>query len=201
MSQSSKAVPDLTVDEYLAQEELGIARHEYVSGQLFAMTGATEAHNIICGNLFALLHSHLRGSTCRVFMNDMKVRLERSNSFYYPDIMVTCEPYEGKSVFKQSPLLIAEILSPSTKHIDRREKLVSYRQLSSLRHYLIIHQARNRIEAYEKDSDGQWVVSILGKNDLLILNSISQKPSLSASDIYEGVIQEPFVEEEEEDYL
>ncbi len=199
MSQFSK-VPDLTVDEYLAQEERANVRHEYVKGQVFAMTGATEAHNVINGNLYALIHHHLRGSGCRAFMTDMKVRVEIANSFYYPDIMVTCEPFEAKSVYKQLPVLIAEVLSPSTKHIDRREKLVAYRQLSSLRQYLIIHQNRYRIEIYQKDADGQWQVSILGKNDLVFLDSLPSRLDVPIAAIYDGIILEPFVEEEEEDY-
>ncbi len=199
MSQSSK-LPDLTVEEYLAQEKRAKVRHEYVNGQVFAMTGATAAHNVISGNLYALLHHHLRGSGCRPFINDMKVRIEIGNSFYYPDVMVTCEPFDGKSVFQQSPVLIAEVLSPSTTHIDRREKLVAYRRLSSLRQYLIIHQSRYRIEAHKKDADGQWEVSVLGKNDVLLLDSLPSRLNVTVAAIYEGVIQELVVEEEDEDY-
>lgn len=200
MAQSSK-IPDLTVEEYLFQEERGNVRHEYVNGQIFAMSGATEAHNMICGNLYALLHNHLKGSGCRPFMNDMKVRVELANSFYYPDIMVTCEPFEAKSIFKQAPVLIAEVLSPSTTHIDRREKFVAYRQLSHLRQYLIIHQFRYRIESYQKDAvDGQWEVSMFGKNDVLSLHVPPSRLDVPVAAIYEGIIQEPVVEEEQEDY-
>jgi len=117
-----KQIRCMATDEYLEFEEQAAVRHEYVRGQIFAMTGSAEAHNVISGNLFAALHNFLQGTGCRVFQNDMKVRVEAADCFYYPDIMVTCEPYEAKSVFKNSPRLIIEVLSPSTKHIDRREK-------------------------------------------------------------------------------
>lgn len=193
-------VPNLTVEEYLAREERATVRHEYVNGQVFAMTGATEAHNVICGNLHASLHEHLKGSGCRVFMSDMKVRIETSNSFYYPDIMVTCEPFAGTSVFKQSPVFIAEILSPSTKHIDRREKLIAYRQIDSLREYVIIDPSRHRIEDYRKDANGQWEMMVLRRSDVVSLASLPSSLDISVETIYEGVILSPAVEEEEEEY-
>jgi Uma2 family endonuclease len=163
------------------------------------MTGATEAHNVICGNLHALLHNHLRGSGCRPFMNDMKLRIEVANSFYYPDIMVTCEPYDGKSVFKKLPVLIVEVLSPSTRHIDRREKLVAYRQVSSLRQYLIMHQSRCRIEIYRKDADDQWEVSVLGRADSISFDCLPTVLVAPVEVLYEGVALAPLVEEEEEE--
>lgn len=199
MSQFSK-VPQLTADEYLAHEARAEVRHEYVNGQIFAMTGATEAHNVISGNLYALLHTELKGSACRAFINDMKVKVELANSFYYPDIMVTCEPFDGKSVFKQEPILIAEVLSPSTSHIDRREKLVAYRQLSSLRQYLIVHQNKYRIESYRKDIAEKWEFTVLGHNDVLCFESLGSGFSVPVSIIYEGVALEAGVEEEEADY-
>lgn len=200
MSQFLK-VPDVTVEEYLAQEQESDVRHEYVNGQIFAMSGATAAHNVIGGNLFALLHRHLRGSGCSPFMTDMKVRVETANSFYYPDIMVTCEPFDGKSVFMRSPVIIAEVLSPSTKYIDRREKLIAYRQLESLHEYLIIHQTKQRIEVYRRDAAGQWELKVFGQMDVIEFNSLPSALRIDVPEIYEGVVLEPVVEEEEQEYL
>jgi Uma2 family endonuclease len=199
MAQFQK-IPDLTVEEYLAQEELAEVRHEYVNGQLFAMAGASDAHNVICVNLLALIHQHLKGSGCRAYINDMKVRIDVANSFYYPDIMVTCEPIDAKSAYKQLPVLIVEVLSPSTSHIDRREKLVAYRHLSSLRQYLIVHQNRYRIEAYRKDKDGQWEVTIITRNDMVAFTALPGELEISTEAVYEGVVLEPTVEEDEEKY-
>ncbi len=198
MSQFSK-VPNLTVEEYLNQEENGTIRHEYVSGQIFAMTGASEAHNLISGNLFAILHNHLGGSTCRPFINDMKVLIESANTFYYPDVMVSCEAFDAKSMFKQSPVLIAEVLSPSTTHIDRREKLLAYRQITSLREYLVIHQNRYRVEIYRRGVGNEWEYSVLGKSELLELNSLPSPVEVPVLSLYQGVFLEPLVEEDDEE--
>ncbi|HEY9791161.1 MAG TPA: Uma2 family endonuclease [Candidatus Obscuribacterales bacterium] len=150
----------MTPDEYLASESHGNGRHEYVGGYIFAMTGASDAHNVIAGNLFALLHAHLRGTTgCRAYINEMKAKIEATESFYYPDVMVTCEPFEAKSLFKKSPCLIIEVSSPSTKHIDRREKLVAYHQLESLREYLIVNRDKTKVEYFRKTDDSKWIVT------------------------------------------
>jgi Uma2 family endonuclease len=199
VSQSVR-VPKLTIEEYLEFEERSSVRHEYIDGQIFAMSGATEAHNVICGNLYALVHAHVRGTGCRASINDMKVHVKIARSFYYPDIMVTCEPFEAKSVFKDSPVLIVEVLSPSTKQVDRREKLVAYRQLASLKEYVIVHQDRQRIEIYRKDSDDQWEISTLVGVDELQLKSLSKPVRIPVSAIYEDVVLTPFVEEPEEEY-
>src|SRR5262249_31741428 len=119
----------LTPEEYLKAECQSPLRHEYVDGQIFAMTGTTAAHNIIYGDLFAELHSHLGRGPCTVFMSDMKVRIDAANCFYYPDIMVTCQKLDGSAIFSTEPVFIAEVLSPSTEQIDRREKLLAYRQI------------------------------------------------------------------------
>src|SRR5579871_5059323 len=96
----------LSVDEYLKLEESSIVRHEYVGGRTFAMVGSTEAHNAIVTNITGIIWSKVRGTGCRVFAADMKVRVEGASSFYYPDVMVTCEPFSAKSVYKTSPNLI-----------------------------------------------------------------------------------------------
>lgn len=192
-------MPRLSVEEYLDREQRATVRHEYIDGQLFAMTGASEAHNIICGNVFAALHGHLRGSGCRAFMNDMKVKVEAANSFYYPDIMVTCEPYDGESVFKQAPVVLMEVLSPSTRHIDRREKMMAYRQLESLRQYLLVHQNRYRVDSYRKCKDVDWEISTLGRGDSIVFDSFSAALELSLDAVYEGVVIDSFVEESDDD--
>ncbi|MEZ5581791.1 MAG: Uma2 family endonuclease [Candidatus Competibacteraceae bacterium] len=111
----------LSPQDYLDGELHSDIKHEYVAGYVYAMTGANEPHNLITGNLFAALHFHLRGKLCRVFINDMKVRTEAA--FYYPDIMVCCDPDDTETYYKTHPTLIIEVLSPTTERADTLENV------------------------------------------------------------------------------
>lgn len=166
-------VLNMTVEEYLASEEVSTeGRHEYVDGQIFAMTGATDAHNIIVGNLYSIIRSHIKGSGCLAYVADMKVRIEQTNCFYYPDVMVTCEPVEPKGVFKLAPVLICEVLSPSTSAIDKREKRLAYRQIDSLKEYLIVHQEHRHLELYRRERGALWTLSSSHKLDDVNLTAL-----------------------------
>jgi Uma2 family endonuclease len=113
----------LTPDEYLQLEAESTVKHEYVDGEVFAMAGASDVHVTIAGNLFALLRSHVRGTNCRVYIADMKARVEARNCFYYPDVMVTCDERDrATSTYKRFPKLIVEVLSDSTEAFDRGDK-------------------------------------------------------------------------------
>jgi Uma2 family endonuclease len=191
-------IRNLTVDEYLRFEESTMLRHEYVRGQIFAMSGSTFAHNVICGNLYAALHGFLKGSGCRVFQNDMKVMVKAADCFYYPDIMVSSS---AKSVFQNSPRLIVEVLSPSTKQIDRREKLVAYRQLTSLCQYVLVHQNQTKIEVYVAGADGEWELYSLRAGDDLVLEALPDKQlRLPVAAVYDELTLPPSVAESEEEY-
>ena len=179
---------NLSPDDYLAIEAWSDVRHEFIGGQMFAMAGASDAHNVIAGNVFALLHAHLRGSGCRAYIADMKAKIEQTEDFYYPDVMATCEKFSAKSVFKSQPFLIFEILSPSTASIDRREKLAAYRQIDNLREYVVIYQDKKRAELHRKDSRGNWQTAILGEQDELYLESPPNDPlTITMNEIYEDV--------------
>lgn len=184
-----KRVPYLSVEEYLAGEEISEVRHEYVAGQVFAMAGATEAHGVISGNVFARLRLHVRGSSCRAFQENLQVRVKAADTFYYPDVFVTCEPFEARSVFKQSPCLIVEVLSSSTEVIDRREKLLNYRTLDSLREYVLIAQDRQHVEVHRRDEQSQRHLEIITSDSELRLASLPNGPlTLTMDEIYEDVI-------------
>src|SRR5438045_635778 len=129
---ASRVPITLTVDEYLEAEKTASVRHEYVGGQIYAMAGASDTHNTLAGNFFALLKSNLRSGPFRVYISDMKVRVEAVNAFYYPDVVVTCDPEDKGEYAKTRPCLIVEITSPSTTVTDHREKLLAYRKLPSL---------------------------------------------------------------------
>ncbi len=192
----------MTVEEYLKFDACAGVRHEYVRGHVFAMSGSTEAHNLICSNVLAAIRNVLRGTGCRVFAADMRVRIEAANCFYYPDIVVTCEPFEGKSVFKSAPRLIVEVLSPSTKNVDLREKLVAYKELQSLAQYVLVHQSRMKVEVHTKVSTNRWEYSsYTGRTDELELQVLPNRPlTLSLAQVYEEVDIPFVVEEENEEY-
>ncbi len=178
----------LSPEEYLRFEASSSTRHEYVNGQVFAMSGTTNWHNIIAGNVHSLLHSRLRGTGCRVYISDVKVHVKVTNSFYYPDVMVSCEPYDHRTAFVEQPVLIVEILSKSTASVDRREKVTAYRQIASLKEYLIISQRQHRIEMHRRGIDGQWEVFEYGANDELELTALPTGPiGIKTSQIYEDV--------------
>lgn len=177
----------ITVEEYLNLEQDAEIRHEYVVGQIYAMAGASEAHNLIAGNIFAVLRPHLRGSSCRAFVADMKVKVkaQKADIFYYPDLLATCDPNDSEKYFKTYPSLIVEVLSDFTETTDKREKRINYQTIDSLKEYVLVSQDETRVEIYCKDNNGNWTVETLGKNDDLQLNSVGL--TLTMADIYEDV--------------
>jgi Uma2 family endonuclease len=178
----------LTVEEYLAHEKTATVRHEYVNGRLFAMTGGTRRHNLIAGKIYATLLAQLHAGPCRAYINDVKVRAEKANSFYYPDVMVSCDAYGQNSVFTSQPVLIVEVLSPSTAKIDLREKVLVYTQIDSLREYMIVHQKTKRIQLHRRNDQGSFDVFEYGTGDEILLESIPVGPvALAVDSIYQNI--------------
>lgn len=144
--------PKLDVDDYLTGEETAPIKHEYVAGEVFAMAGASEAHVTVGGNLFTLPRNHVRGGPYRVYIADMKLRVEPADTFYYPDLFVTCDPADGReNLFKRNPTLIVEVLS--TTAFDRGTKFAHYRLLDSLREYVLIEPERPSIDIFRRRVD------------------------------------------------
>ena len=177
----------LSTEEYLQLELTAEVRHEYLAGQIYAMVGASEAHNIIATNLIAILRTHLRGSSCRAFVSDMKVKVktQQADIFYYPDILVTCDPDDSEKYFKTKPSLIVEILSKSTEVTDRREKRLNYQTINNLQEYVLVSQDEMKVEIYRKDSNGNWMLATLGEYDELVLDSVGL--TITMGDVYEDV--------------
>ena len=143
--------------DYLAGERDAALRHEYVHGQVYAMAGASDAHVRISGNVFALLKSHLRGTGCSVYMSDMKVRVKQDTAFFYPDVMVTCDPADlQRNHYKHAPTLIIEVLSPSTEAYDRGNKFALYRELDSLQEYVLINPRTYTVDVFRRNEYGRW---------------------------------------------
>jgi Uma2 family endonuclease len=145
----------MTVDDYVRLEETSPIRHEYVSGEVYAMSGATARHNRIAGNIFAHVLSVARRVPCDAFMSDMRLEAA-SDRYYYPDVMVVCTPVGDSDVVARAPCVVLEVTSPSTARIDRGEKLDAYRQLATLRAYLIVDHRRRRVERHWRDAAGKW---------------------------------------------
>ncbi len=177
----------LTIEEYLKTEKDRKVRHEYVDGQIFAMAGASKEHNLIAGNIYAALRSHLRGSSCRAFVSDMKVKIkvQKADIFYYPDLLVACHPEDKEKYFKTSPNLMVEVLSNSTENIDKREKHLNYQNLESLQEYVLVSQDEIKVEVHRRNKQDDWAIETLGKDDKLQLDSVGL--TLTMAEIYEDV--------------
>ena len=175
----------VSYEDYLAYEQRSGDRHEYVAGQIYAMVGTTDRHNVIAGNIYVALRAQLRGGPCRVFMSDVKVRIEVADASYYPDVFVTCDSCDQDPYVKHYPCIVVEVLSPPTEGTDRREKLLNYRKLDSLQEYVLVDSDRQRIEVYRREADGGWTVDTLSGDETLELNSVAV--TLPLAEVYAEV--------------
>ena len=175
----------LSVEEYLAAERSAEVRHEYVDGELFAMTGASRAHDAIALNVAAALLEHLRGGPCRVALADMKVRVESLNRFYYPDVVVSCNAVaeEPDDYVETRPTLVVEVLSPSTAATDRREKRLGYQTIPSLQEYVLVHQDRVAMEVFRRQGE-LWTRAEHTAGERVVLASLGFE--VEPLDLYRG---------------
>lgn len=175
----------MTVAEYLESEKNGTVRHEYLDGEVYAMSGASKRHNLVSVNLLTQLRERLRGGPCQVFIVDVKLFIEALNFFYYADIVVTCDPEDADDYIVKRPVLVVEVESPSTAGIDRREKLMTYRKVESLREYLRLSQDSISAEVHRRDDAGKRWIEQIAADQALRLESVDFSVALSA--LYEGV--------------
>jgi Uma2 family endonuclease len=163
-------------EEYLALEARSPVRHEYVCGEVYAMTGASLRHNVIALNIAALLRAHLRGTPCRAFVSDAKLRIAKAGAYYYPDVMVTCDPRHltvgSNDQVVEAPRVVIEVLSTSTEAVDRREKLIAYRGIPSLEEYVLVAQDEAKIEIHRRHGDIGWEIVTLTPGDPVELRSL-----------------------------
>ncbi len=184
-----QSVELIDVKDYLDSEPASAVRHEYVDGHVFAMAGAGEKHNRIAVNFVFHLRRVARGKPCGVFMSDMKVRVWAFNAFYYPDVMIVCDPEDRHEYYKTAPCLIVEVLSSATEIIDRREKLIGYRTLPGLRHYLLVSQEKRRVEMYSRTASEDVRRYCVIENDGIVkVDCGVLQFTLSIDDIYEDVL-------------
>lgn len=185
---SSAEKPDLVdVASYLEAERDAQTKHEYVDGWVRAMSGASNRHNRIATNTLALLGAGLKGKPCHAFSSDTKVKIERGVStwFYYPDALVVCDENPQDDSYQQSPVLIVEVLSRSTRAVDLDEKLTNYLSIPSLQYCLLLEQVKPRAILMRRTSDGFLRQSYEGFDATMALDAI--ECNLQLSDIYDRV--------------
>ena len=163
-------------------------KYEWYNGEIFAMAGASFAHNRLAGNAYASLHSQLRGQPCEPLGSDQRVSISVQNANVYPDITVVCEPHEWDETHRHSllnPRAVIEVLSPSTEKRDRNAKFTLYQSLASLKHYILIASTHQCIEHYERDGDSaRWIYTVARQDDECIeISDINCR--LCVRDVYE----------------
>lgn len=180
----------LSESAYLDLERRSEQRHEFLRGEVFAMTGASYRHNQIVANAAFELTGQLKAGPCRVLTNDMRVRVDRSGLYTYPDIVIHCDEPMFADEHKDTllnPILIAEVLSASTEAYDRGDKFGHYRQIPSLREYVLISQDKPLIERYVRQEDDRWLIdeAVTALDQRLRFEAVIGELLLSA--VYDGV--------------
>lgn len=171
----------LTPEEYLKREALSSIKHEFLSGTVFAMSGASNRHNRIVTSLLILLGNQLQHSPCEPFNSDTKVRIRLSNQvrFYYPDAMVVCQANPEENSYQDSPVLVAEVLSESTRRNDLSEKKDAYLSIPSLQYLLLVEQDLPRIFFYQRRNTGFEETVVEGLDSAIQLDSLGCQISLA----------------------
>lgn len=177
-----------TVEEYLEYENASPTKHEYYQGEIFAMAGASNRHNLIFSNLFGELSYQLKGKGCKPFGSDLRIHIPENTLFTYPDISIICGDIINSSLDQHSntsPLVIIELLSASTRSYDSNEKFILYRAIPSLKEYILIDTERIQIEAFRLRADGSWELQqYKGPEGSLVFESVDV--AVRVSDIYDG---------------
>lgn len=181
----------MNVEDYLRTEEVSSVKHEYVNGFIYPLhgqAGTTVAHDLIAGNIFAALRTLARAKGCRAHTADIRVTTADRRTYYYPDVLVTCEPRQDDARFSHSPCILVEILSKSTAHADHNAKYHAYTALPSLQTYLLVEQHERRVYVYQRGDDG-WQMREYSGLESIPLPCLGAALSLDA--IYEDVREPP----------
>jgi Uma2 family endonuclease len=186
---STQPTTFLTPEQYLEIERAAEHKSEYFNGEMFAMAGAKEAHNLLVANVVAAIHRQFRTRPCRVYPSDMRVRIRATGLFTYPDVVALCgEPQflDDQTDTLLNPALLVEVLSPSTEAYDRGRKFEHYKSIESLREYLMIASDRIHADLYTRQENGRWLLTSADRlEDSLSLESVGVQ--LAIADLYEKV--------------
>jgi len=179
----------LTPEQYLEIEREAEFKSEYFNGEMFAMAGAKEAHNLLTASVVGALYAQRRSGPCRIYTNDMRVRVSATGLYTYPDVIVACGErhfLDDRRDTLLNPKLIVEVLSPTTEAYDRGRKFEHYKTIESLAEYLLISSDRVHVDLFRRQPDGDWLLKSAGRiEEVLDLSSIGCR--LSLADLYEQV--------------
>ena len=164
----------LSPEEYLELEKNSEIKHEYMHGEVYAMAGATRAHNTVSLNLAIACRNHLSDSPCRTYMADVKVRLSEGKKFFYPDLVVSCDDDDDLSLsYVTQPRVIIEVLSESTEGFDRGDKFKFYRMIPSLQEYILVSTTHYSVDCFRRSEGKLWILeSYQGQDAILKLQSL-----------------------------
>ncbi len=176
-------------EDYLEIERAAERKSEYLNGEMWAMAGATESHTVIVSNLVANIHAQFKGRPCRVYSADMRVEVDTTGLYTYPDVVLVCgerQFIDDRRDTLLNPLVIIEVLSPSTADYDRGAKFAHYRQLESLQEYLLVAQNERHVMHYLRQPDKRWLLEeFRSLEDVIDLPSVTCR--LSMAEVYENV--------------
>ena len=180
----------MSLDEYLAFEETASERHEYLDGEIFAMSGGTRSHDFLSGAFFAELRAALRGKPCAPAASNLRVKSQVTGLYTYPDALVHCDPKfeDAKETTLLNPRVVVEVLSPGTEANDRGDKFRHYRSIPSVAEYVLVSTTDQLVEVYAR-REKSWELSIHEAGQELVLASIEVR--LSVDELYRGVTLEP----------
>ena len=179
----------ITPEEYLSRERKAEFRSEYFRGEMFAMAGASANHNLMVLNAGSHLRDQLKKKQCRVFPSDLKLRIQATGLYTYPDLSVVCgEPQleSDSGDVLLNPVVLVEVLSDSTEAYDRGKKFEHYRTIPSLKHYVLIAQDRHSMDCFTRSTDGSWnLTSCQGLDGKILLDAIDSE--LVGAEVYDKV--------------
>ncbi|MBR8830636.1 MAG: hypothetical protein N5P05_000863 [Chroococcopsis gigantea SAG 12.99] len=177
----------MTPEAYLTWEAEQEYRHEYIDGEILAMTGGSIPHTKIYLNLYRALYSHLSQRGCEAYVADVKVKDQKNDRYFYPDLVITCDSEDLQARdFVQSPTVIVEVLSPSTANYDRSRKFKCYQQLETLREYILIDSESIFVEIYRRGEGRTWLYQSYGADENMIIVSVEFEVPLQT--LYEGIV-------------
>lgn len=189
MKKEADILSDISLEEYIVLEETGDVRHEYYYGKLFAMPGETLLHNEICINLLTILRNIFLPKGWKLYMESVKVQIENEPIYLYPDIVLTAIQAINNRIDQyiiHQPILIAEILSDSTRKYDSTDKFIQYQKIPSLKYYLLVEPEKKVVTFYEKCEAGEWQSKVFTELTEIIYFAHMQG-SIALSDIYTGI--------------
>ncbi len=190
---STQSIQKITGDEYLALERAAERKSEFVDGEIYAMAGGSLRHSLIAANLIIDLGAKLRGTNCRVFSSDARIRTAASGSYVYPDVSVVCgapQVHKEAADILTNPKVLLAVLSPSTADYDRGKKFELYREIPSLEDYILVHTLSAHVEHFARQADASWIFREYGSLEAsMLVGSIGC--TLLLGDIYHGVFELP----------